>query len=198
MKGDSKMNRLSFAIVSLALLLITVSAVQAADLCTGKKAGSITFFDREIDRDKPLPEQVSELDFNKEMWALACLTDPVGPQADGGKKFRVVLYVKQTKSFDGKYSSYSTSAKQEGVFRPALSKPRKDIILYLNEDFSTTKGLSYKLDPGEYDFRLQAATEKGTGKLDLTIDWKNDVAYIQELRKAGYVADGKIKVIKQQ
>jgi hypothetical protein len=37
------MNRLSFAIVSLALLLITVSAVQAADLCTGKKAGSITF-----------------------------------------------------------------------------------------------------------------------------------------------------------
>ena len=192
------MNRLSFAIVSLALLLITVSAVQAADLCAGKKAGSITFFDREIDRDKPLPEQVSELDFNKEMWALACLTDPVGPQADGGKKFRVVLYVKQTKSFDGKYSSYSTSAKQEGVFRPALSKPRKDIILYLNEDFSTTKGLSYKLDPGEYDFRLQAATEKGTGKLDLTIDWKNDVAYIQELRKAGYVADGKIKVIKQQ
>ena len=192
------MNRLSFAIVSLALLLITVSAVQADDLCAGKKAGSITFFDREIDRDKPLPEQVSELDFNKEMWALACLTDPVGPQADGGKKFRVVLYVKQTKSFDGKYSSYSTSAKQEGVFRPALSKPRKDIILYLNEDFSTTKGLSYKLDPGEYDFRLQAATEKGTGKLDLTIDWKNDVAYIQELRKAGYVADGKIKVIKQQ
>jgi hypothetical protein len=121
----------------------------------------------------------------------------VGPQPSGGKKFRVVLYVKQTTSYDGKYSSYSAGAKQEGVFRPALSKPRRDIILFLNEDFATNKGLNYMLDPGEYEFRLQAATEKGTGKLDVTLDFKNDVAYIQELRKAGYVADGKVKVIKR-
>jgi len=191
------MKRLALAVAVLATLLITAAAVQAADLCAGKTPGTVTFFDREIDRDKPLPAPVTELDFSKEMWALVCLTDPVGPQVDGGKKFRVVLYVKQTKSYDGKYSSYSANAKQEGVFRPALSKPRKDIILFLNEDFSTNKGLSYKLDPGEYEFRLQAATEKGTGRLDLTIDWKNDVAYIQELRKAGYVADGRIKVLKQ-
>ncbi|MGE0918918.1 hypothetical protein [Trichlorobacter lovleyi] len=191
------MKRLARAIAVLATLLITAAAVQAADLCVGKTPGTVTFFDREIDRDKPLPAPVTELDFSKEMWALVCLTDPVGPQADGGKKFRVVLYVKQTRSYDGKYSSYAANAKQEGVFRPALSKPRKDIILFLNEDFATNKGLSYKLDPGEYEFRLQAATEKGTGKLDLTIDWKNDVAYIQELRKAGYVADGRIKVLKQ-
>ena len=191
------MKKLALTISIIATLLITIAAAQAADHCAGKTPGTITFFDREVDRDKPLPPAVKELDFNKEMWALVCLTDPVGPQPDGGKKFRVVLYVKQTKSLDGKYSSYATSAKQEGVFRPGLSKPRKDIILFLNEDFATGKGLSYKLDPGEYEFRLQAATEKGTGKLDLTIDWKNDVAYIQELRKAGYVADGKIKVIKQ-
>jgi hypothetical protein len=197
MKGDQTMKRLALTVAVLATLLITAAAVQAADLCAGKTPGTVTFFDREIDRDKPLPAPVTELDFSKEMWALVCLTDPVGPQADGGKKFRVVLYVKQTKSYDGKYSSYAANAKQEGVFRPALSKPRKDIVLFLNEDFATNKGLSYKLDPGEYEFRLQAATEKGTGKLDLTIDWKNDVAYIQELRKAGYVADGRIAVLKQ-
>lgn len=189
----------SFMSVVVCTLLVMVSSgmVFAADLCAGKTPGTITFYDREVDRDKPLPPAVTELDFSKEMWAVACLTDTVGPQPAGGKKFRVVLYVKQTKSYDGKYSSYSANAKQEGVYRPALSKPRRDVILFLNEDFDTNKGLNYKLDPGEYDFRLQAATEKGTGKLDLTIDWKNDVAYIQELRKAGYVADGKIKVIKK-
>lgn len=191
------MGKLALNLAMLALLLATASAAQAADLCAGKTPGTFIFFDREVDRDKPLPPAVTELDFSKEMWAVACLTDPVGPQADGGKKFRVVLYVKQTKSYDGKYSSYSANAKQEGVYRPGLSKPRRDVILFLNEDFATNKGLNYKLDPGEYDFRLQAATEKGTGRLDLTIDWKNDVAYIQELRKAGYVADGTVKVIKK-
>lgn len=80
------MKKLAFATAVLALLLITISAVQAADLCTGKTPGSITFFDREVDRGKPLPEPVTELDFSKEMWALACLTDPVGPQADGTVK----------------------------------------------------------------------------------------------------------------
>lgn len=184
----------------LVFFLSTVSAgmVQAADLCAGKTPGTITFFDREVDRDKPLPQPLNRVDFSKEIWALVCLTDPVGPQAENGTRFRVVLYVKQTKSLDGKYSSYASNAKQEGVFRPALSKPRKDIILFLNEDFLTAKRLTHKLDPGEYTFRLQAATEKGTGKLDVTFDFKNDVAYIQELRKAGYVADGSVTVVKEQ
>lgn len=188
----------TFALIALVFSMFCAVQAMAADLCKGKTPGTITFFNQEIDRDKPLPDKVTELDFTGPMWALVCMTDPVGPQPANGKKFRIVLYVKQTKSLDGKYSSYSANAKQEGVFRPELSKPRKDIILFLNEDYDTGKGLSYKLDPGEYEFRLQAATEKGTGKLDVTFDFKNDVAYIQELRKAGYVADGKIKVIKQQ
>ncbi len=183
--------------VLLALAACLPGVSIAADLCKGKTPGTITFFNQEVDRDRPLPAPVTELDFSGPMWALVCLTDPVGPQPANGKKFRIVMYVKQTKSLDGTYSSYSSKAKQEGVFRPELSKPRKDIILFLNEDFDTGKGLSYKLDPGEYEFRLQAATEKGSGTLDVTFDFKNDVAYIQELRKAGYVADGKIKVIKQ-
>ncbi|CAH2032426.1 hypothetical protein [Trichlorobacter ammonificans] len=192
------MKRLALAVALFALLFVTATAAQASsDLCAGTSPGTFMFFDREVERGKPLPPQVTEFDFGKDMWAVACLTDTVGPQPDGGKKFRVVLYVKQTKSHDGKYSSYAANAKQEGVYRPGLSKPRKDVILFLNEDFATNKGLNYKLDPGEYEFRLQAATEKGTGRLDLTVDWKNDVAYIQELRKAGYVADGTIKVIKR-
>lgn len=185
-------------LIALVLLICFSVPAMSADLCKGKTPGTITFFKQEIDRDKALPAAATELDFADPMWALVCLTDPVGPQPANGKKFRIVLYVKQTKSLDGKYSSYSANAKQEGVFRPELSKPRKDIIMFLNEDYETGKGLSHKLDPGEYEFRLQAATEKGTGKLDVTFDFKNDVAYIQELRKAGYVADGKIKVIKQQ
>ncbi len=168
--------------------LLGMRSANAVDLCKGKQPGSITFYAAEVSRDKPLPPAVTALELGRPMFALACLTDAVGPQAPGGKKFRVVLYVQATKT--EKYSSYQ-SGKQFGVVRPELSKPRTEIILSLDEDFSNLKE---KLDPGEYEFRLQAASEKGTGKLDVTLDLKNEVAYVQELRKAGYLADGKVKV----
>jgi hypothetical protein len=77
-----------------------------------------------------------------------------------------------------------------------LSKARKDIIIYVHEDF-TVDSLAYKLDAGEYTYRLQAASETATDTYDITFDFSNDVAYIQQLRKAGYLADGKVKVIKK-
>ncbi|MBF0558490.1 MAG: hypothetical protein HQL08_06880 [Nitrospirae bacterium] len=177
------------------LLLLVSQASFAADVCAGKKPGSITFFDQEISRDTPLPKPVTTLNFSKPMFALICMTDSAGPQSSGGKKFRVVLYVKQVNLPAGKYSSYKQAKQEGGIFRPQLSVARKDVIVAINEDFDFT-GLAAKLDPGEYEFRLQAASEKGTGKLDVTVDWSNDVAYIQELRKAGYLADGTIKVVK--
>jgi hypothetical protein len=183
--------------VVLVACLVSASTF-AADLCKGKAPGSVTFFNQEISRDKALPEETTELDFAGPMWALLCLPEAVGPQPEGGKKFRVVLYVKALSVPDGKYNTYSTKAKQEGgIHRPELSKARKDIIVYINEDFSY-KSLSAKLDPAIYQFRLQAASEKATGIVDVTIDWKNDVAYFQELRKAGYLADGIVKVIKKE
>ncbi len=178
--------------LSILLTFLVASGAWAKDLCEGKRKGAVYFYDKEISRDSALPEEVSKWNFSGEMWALLCLANPVGPQEANGKKFRVVLYAKQTASKDGKYSSWS-NAKQAGLFRPELSAPRSEVILYFNEDFDYS-GLKAKLDSGEYEFRFQAATEKGTGKLDLTIDWNNEVAYIQELRKAGYVADGKISV----
>ena len=157
-----------------ALLLTLPFAAQAADLCAGKTPGTFSFYNQEISRDKPLPKPVTQLAVGKPMFALACLTDSVGPQAAGGKQFRVVLYV------DGK---------QTGVFRPQLSAARKEIIIAIDEDFSLST-----LNSGNHEFRLQAASEKPTGKIDVTVDLKNDVAYIQELRKAGYLADGKVQV----
>jgi hypothetical protein len=184
------------AALSAAIIALTASALFAADLCKGKTPGSVTFFNQEISRDQPLPAVAGELDFSGPMWALLCLPEAAGPQEAGGKKFRVVLYVKQIDIPEGKYSAYASAKQDGGVFRPSLSKPRKDIILFINEDFDLA-GLKYKLDPGTYEFRLQAASEKGTGKVDVTVDWSNDVAYFQELRKAGYLADGRVKVIKQ-
>jgi hypothetical protein len=52
------------------------------------------------------------------------------------------------------------------------------------------------IDSGSHEFRLQAASEKPTGKIDVTIDLSNEVAYVQQLRKAGYLADGKVQVTK--
>ncbi len=185
------------SIVRLALPLFVAGApfaARAADLCAGKKPGTIAFYDKEISRDAPLPKPVEKLAFNKPMFALLCLADAVGPQEDGGQKFRVVLYVKQVNLKDGQYSAYKDGKQEGAVFRPQLSKARKDVIISLGEDFGDSLGA--KLDAGDYEFRLQAATEKGTGKLDVTVDLKNDVAYLQELRKAGYVADGKVQVKK--
>jgi len=184
-----------FRTPAIALALVSLPlAARAADLCAGKKPGTITFYDQEISRDAPLPKAADKLVFGKPMFALLCLADAVGPQEDGGTKFRVVLYVKQVNLKEDQYSAYK-EAKQEGaVFRPQLSKSRKDIIVSVGEDFGDSLGA--KLDAGDYEFRLQAATEKGTGTLDITVDWKNDVAYLQELRKAGYVADGRVRVSK--
>lgn len=183
-------------VVIISIFLLVAQASFGADICAGKKPGSITFYDQEISRDTPLPEPVTTLNFSKPMFALLCMTDSVGPQPSGGKKFRVVLYVKQVNLPEGKYSSYKTAKQEGGVFRPQLSAARKNVIVAINEDFDYS-GLTAKLDPGEYEFRLQAASEKGTGKLDVTLDWSNAVAYIQELRKAGYLADGSVRVVKE-
>jgi hypothetical protein len=168
------------AALALPLLAAATTPSLAADLCANKTPGTIHFFNQEIDRDKPLPAPATELNFKSDIFALACLTDAVGPQAAGGKTFRVVMYV------NGKQFG--------GVFRPALSKSRKDIIIALKEDFGDS--MSYMLDSGTYTVRLQAASEKPTGKLDVTLDFKNDVAYIQRLREAGYLADGQIAMKK--
>ncbi|HRE19179.1 MAG TPA: hypothetical protein PLW86_19260 [Rhodocyclaceae bacterium] len=153
---------------------------QAADLCAGKTPGTFTFYAQEISRDKPLPPAVTQLQFGQPMFALACLTDSVGPQPDGGKQFRVVLYV---------------NGKQFGaVFRPQLSVARKDVIIAIDEDFGDS--MKHMLDAGTHTFRLQAASEKPTGKIDVTLDLKNEVAYVQQLRQAGYLADGRVQVRK--
>lgn len=167
-----KRTKIAFAA---AWLLALPFATQAADLCAGKTPGTFSFYNQEISRDKPLPKPVTQLAVGKPMFALGCLTDSVGPQAAGGKQFRVVLYV------DGKQTG--------GVFRPQLSVPRTEVILAIDEDFSLST-----INSGTHEFRLQAASEKPTGKIDVTVDLKNDVAYIQELRKAGYLADGKVQV----
>ena len=170
------------------------AAAKETDLCAGKAPGTVTFYDQEISRDAPLPEPVTQLKFSGPMFALLCLADAVGPQAEGGKAFRVVLYVKQTDAGD-RYTAWKDGKQAGSVFRPQLSKKRKDIIVALGEDFGDS--LPHLLDAGTYGFRLQAATEKGTGKLDVTVDVKNKVAYLQELRKAGYVADGSVTVVKE-
>jgi hypothetical protein len=154
--------------------LLTAPAM-AADLCAGMQPGSIAFYNVEVDRDKPVPTAVKQLVYDQPMFAVLCLSDAVGPQPAKGTKFRVVLWV------DGK---------QFGVFRPELSRPRKDIIIDVKEDFGDRMG--YMIDPGAHKLRLQGATEKVTDKVDVTLDFKNDVAYFQRLRAAGYVADGEI------
>lgn len=164
----------------LALSLMAAAPAFAADLCANKTPGTIHFFNQEIDRDKPLPAPATELSFKSDMFALACLTDAVGPQPSGGKTFRVVMYV------DGKQFG--------GVFRPQLSKSRKDIIIALKEDFGDS--MNYMLDAGTHTIRLQAASEKPTNKIDVSLDFKNDVAYIQRLREAGYLADGQVAMRK--
>ena len=184
---------------SVALLSVVFAlplTARAKSLCSGKKPGTITFYDREISRDKRLPKAVTKLDFSKPMFALLCLTNRAGPQDEGGDKFRVVLYVRQTNLKKGQYSSYKEAKQTGAIFRPQLSASRKAVIVSLGEDFGDELGAL--LDAGQYEFRLQAASEKGTGKLDVTVDWNNSVAYLQELRKAGYLADGKVTVSKKQ
>ena len=70
------------------MLLLSASLVvllggAPSDLCKGKKAGSITFFNQEVARDQPLPKEVSSLDFGGKMFALMCAFADVGPQENG-------------------------------------------------------------------------------------------------------------------
>jgi hypothetical protein len=112
------------------------------------------------------------------MFALMCLTDAAGPQASGGEKFRLVMYV------DGR---------QKGVLRPQMSRPRKDVILAISEDFDDQ---IKEADSGKHELRFQAATETGTGKRETEINLDTGNIHTQELRKAGHVADGKITLNK--
>lgn len=171
------MNRRHSAIAF--FLALSAASAFGADICAGRQPGSISFYDVEVDRDKSLPPPVTQLIYSKPMFAVLCLLDAVGPQPAKGTKFRVVLWL------DGK---------QFGVFRPELSRSRKDIILDVKEDFGDRMG--YMIDPGTHRLRIQGATEKLTDKVDVTLDFKNDVAYFQRLRAAGYVADGEIALVK--
>lgn len=163
------MHKTSLIRTSVFLALSLPIFAQAADLCAGKTPGTFTFYSKEISRDQPLPPAVTQLQFGQPMFALACLTDSVGPQPDGGKQFGA-------------------------VFRPQLSVARKDVIIAIDEDFGDS--MKHMLDAGTHTFRLQAASEKPTGKIDVTLDLKNEVAYVQQLRQAGYLADGRVQVRK--
>ena len=163
---------------ALLLSALVASTGFAADLCAGKAPGSVTFFDQEISRDAALPRPVTLFDARRPMFALMCLTDAAGPQASGGEKFRVVMYV------DGR---------QKGVLRPLMSKPRKDVIVAISEDFDDQ---IKELDSGKHELRIQAATETGTGKRETEINLDTGNVHTQELRKAGYVADGRVAVNK--
>ena len=78
----------SLALFFACILPLAPRPAHAEDLCKGKTPGSITFFSEEISRDKPLPAPATTLTVGKPMFALACLTDTVGPQKEGGTKFR--------------------------------------------------------------------------------------------------------------
>lgn len=180
-----------------ALLVCAAPAAHAeTDVCAKTPAGTFAFYDQEVSRDAPLPKPATSFTFGKPVYSVACLADAVGPQKAGGKSFRVVMYIKQVNLPDGKYSSYK-EGKQEGVYRPEISKSRTNLLVWVHEDFDWT-ALAHKLDAGDYEITLQAASETGTGKLDLTLDLNpdNPTLYIQELRKAGYLATGKFRMRK--
>lgn len=70
--------------------------------------------------------------------------------------------------------------KEDG--RGKSAKQREDIIIDVTEDFGDR--LSYMIDPGQHKLRLQGAAEKVTDKVDVTPDFRNDVAYFQRLLAA--------------
>lgn len=190
--------KLMYRLGVVAAMLPMVAAAET-DVCKGRTPGTVTFFAQEVSRDAPLPPPVTTLEFGKPMYAVACFTDEVKPETSGGPKLRAVLYVKQINLPAGKYSSYKEAKQEGGVFRPELSKPRSNLVIWPHEEYNFDS-MQYKLDPGEYEFRLQVASETGTGNYDVTFDLNpdNPVAYIQELRKAGYLATGGVKVIKKK
>lgn len=165
-------------LLSIAILLLSTSAALAVDICAGKKAGSVTFYDAEISRDTKLPPAVENFKASDSMFLLMCLGQAVGPQASGGKKFRIDLYV------DGS---------QTALVRPQLSKPRKEIIIDIKDPFRDEIA---SLSQGTHELRFQAVTETETGKREIEVNLDTGSVTKQNLRKAGYVADGKIKITK--
>jgi hypothetical protein len=127
----------------IAVVLMAMATAKAEDLCAGKDAGTITFYDQFISRDSKLPKAVTSFDGTKPVYALMCLGSAVGPQEKGGAKFRVTLNV------DGR---------QRGVARPQLAKARQEVIVPISENF---EGELKELDTGRHELRFQA-TESGT------------------------------------
>ena len=167
--------RMSSLLVA-ALLLTSASA--RADLCDGKEPGSVSFYKAEVTRDAALPPAVTEFSGSDSMFMLMCLTDSVGPQKSTGKKFRVDLYVDR---------------KQTALTRPQLSKPRKDIIIELKDSF---RDAMKDVASGKHELRFQAVKETENGKKETEINLDSGHVTTQQLRSAGYVADGKITLTK--
>jgi hypothetical protein len=166
------------ALWSVAILPMCATPALAADICAGKQPGSVTFYNAEISRDSALPQAVDSFKASDAMFMLICLDQAVGPQASGGTTFRIDLYV------DGR---------QTALTRPQLSKPRKEIITELKDSF---RDAISSLPSGTHELRFQAVTEAQTGKKDVEVNLDTGSVTKQNLRKAGYVADGKIKVTK--
>jgi hypothetical protein len=172
------MKKCAVALWSIAILQMYTAPALAADICAGKKPGSVTFYAAEIFRDKDLPQPVESFKASDSMFMLMCLGQAVGPQASGGTTFRIDVYV------DGKQTSLT---------RPGLSKPRMEIIIDLKDSFRDTVS---SLPSGTHELRFQAVTETQTGRKDIEINLDTGSVTKQNLRKAGYVADGKINVTK--
>jgi hypothetical protein len=166
------------ALLSIAVLPLCATSALAADICAGKAPGSITFYNAEISRDSALPKPVDSFKASDSMFMLICLDQAVGPQASGGKTFRVDLYVDR---------------RQTALTRPQLSKPRKEIITELKDSF---RDAIADLPSGTHELRFQAVTETANGKKDVEINLDTGSVTKQNLRSAGYVADGKINVTK--
>jgi hypothetical protein len=165
-------------LVAVVLPAVFVSTSARAELCDGKDAGSVSFYKAEITRDSALPAAVSSLKTSDKMFMLMCLTEAVGPQKSGGEKFRIDLYV------DGR---------QTALTRPGLSKPRKEIIIELKDSFrDAVKDLS----AGTHELRFQAVSETLNGKKETEVNLDTGSVTTQKMRSAGYLADGKIKVLK--
>lgn len=166
------------ALFSIAILPLCATSAHAADICAGKAPGSITFFNAEISRDSALPKPVDSFKASDSMFMLICLDKPVGPQSSGGKTFRIDLYVDK---------------RQTALTRPQLSKPRKEIITELKDSFRDAMA---DLPSGTHELRFQAVTEAENGKREVEVNLDTGSVTKQNLRSAGYVADGKINVTK--
>jgi hypothetical protein len=166
------------ALLSIAIVPMCATSALAEDICAGKQPGSVTFYNTEISRDKALPKPVESFKASDSMFMLTCLEQAVGPQASGGTTFRIDLYVDK---------------KQTALTRPQLSKPRKEIITELKDSF---RDAISSLPSGTHELRFQAVTETQNGKREVEVNLDTGSVTKQNLRSAGYVADGRINVTK--